>query len=284
MTSNQTAQVVADVLVNQFFTNYGWPDKILTDRGSSFENHLFKEICEQARVKKLRTTAYHPQTNGQCERFNKTLMAMIGTLPTSSKKNWQDWVPTLVHAYNCSTSSVMGFSPYFLIYGRQPKLPIDLEYGVTLNEDYNDCKSYADKLQHRLKWAYDAAQKCIDRESQRQKKYYDKNFKCAVLQKDDLVLVKVPKPGTDYKIADKWENDPWIILCKREHAPVFEVKNTRTGERKELHRNMLFPLRLVNPESPTITESDVTSVRLAKVQISTERYFACDCNNCVGTQ
>ena len=53
---------------------------------------------------------------------------MLGTLPESAKKNWQEWVPTLVHAYNCTTLSVTGFSPYFLIYGRQPKLPIDIEY------------------------------------------------------------------------------------------------------------------------------------------------------------
>ena len=72
ITSNQTATTVADKVVNEYFTNYGWPDKILTDRGTSFENILFKEICDLAKVKKLRTSIYHPQTNGQCERFNKT--------------------------------------------------------------------------------------------------------------------------------------------------------------------------------------------------------------------
>ena len=116
VTSNQTAVTVATKLVNEFFTNYGWSDKILTDRGGSFENFLFKEICNLAKVKKLRTSSYHPQTNGQCERLNKTLINMLGTLPGSAKK--KEWVPTLVHAYNCTTSSVTGFSPYFLIYGR----------------------------------------------------------------------------------------------------------------------------------------------------------------------
>ena len=178
-------------MVNQFFTNYGWPDKILTDRGKEFENYLFKEICDMARIRKLRTSSYHPQTNGQCERFNKTLISMIGTLPGDAKKKWQEWVPTLVHAYNCTTSSVTGYSPYFLIYGRQPKLPIDLEYGVALSESYMDCKTYADKLEHRLCWAYQAAQKCIERESNRHKKYYDQNYKCAVLRKGDLVLVRI---------------------------------------------------------------------------------------------
>ena len=191
VTSNQTAITVADKMVNEYFTNYGWPDKILTDRGTSFENILFKEICDLAKVKKLRTSSYHPQTNGQCERFNKTLINMLGTLPGSAKKNWQEWVPTLVHAYNCTTSSVTGFSPYFLIYGRQPKLPIDIEYGVTLPDSYNDCKTYADKLKRRLQWAYQAAQRCIDKETTRYKKYYDKGYKCAVLVSGDLVMVRI---------------------------------------------------------------------------------------------
>ena len=169
VTGNQTAETVADVLINQYFSHYGWPEKVLTDRGKCIENHLFEEICDQAKVKKLRTTSYHPQTNGQCEHFNKTLLQMLGTLPVGEKKSWQDWVRTLVHAYNCSTSSVTGFSPYFLIYGHQPKMPIDIEYGVALDDNYSDCKSYAKKLQHCLHWAYEAAQKNIDKNTTRQK-------------------------------------------------------------------------------------------------------------------
>ena len=150
---SQTALTVATELVNKYFTTYGWPDKILTDRGTSFENELFHNICELAKIKKLRTGSYRPQTNGQCERFNQTLLNMLGTLPNDAKKKWQDWVPTLTHAYNCTTSKTTGFSPYFLIYGREPRLPIDIEYGVSLTDLYSDCKSYAAKLEHRLKWA-----------------------------------------------------------------------------------------------------------------------------------
>ena len=85
VTSNQLAVTVAKTLVDKYFTNYGWPDKILTDRGSSFENLLFKDICELAKIRKLRTGSYHPQTNGQCKRFNKTLISMLGTRPHDAK-------------------------------------------------------------------------------------------------------------------------------------------------------------------------------------------------------
>ena len=59
---------------------------------------LFQDICDQARVKKLQTTSFHPHTNGQCERFNRTLIQMIGTLPVSSKQNWQEWMHMLTIA------------------------------------------------------------------------------------------------------------------------------------------------------------------------------------------
>ena len=90
VTSNQLAVTVAKTLVDKYFTNYGWPDKILTDRGSSFENLLLKYICELAKIRKLRTGSYHPQTNGQCERFNKTVISTLETLPHDAKWSWQD--------------------------------------------------------------------------------------------------------------------------------------------------------------------------------------------------
>ena len=124
-----------------------WPEKILTYQGKSFENSLIKELCKLAQVKKLLTSPYCPETNGQCEHFNATLINMLGTLPTHAKKNWQEWVATLTHAYNCTISSVTGFSPYFLIFGHIPILPLDIEIGVTLKEEGDtSCQNYVNKL------------------------------------------------------------------------------------------------------------------------------------------
>ena len=109
----QTAPIVAKVLWQNFLVNYGWPEKILTDQGKNFESSLVTEICELAGVQKLITTPYHPETNGQCECFNQVLINMIGILPTYGKNNWQEWVSTLVSAYD-TTSNATGFSPYFL--------------------------------------------------------------------------------------------------------------------------------------------------------------------------
>ena len=170
----QTAIVVAHTLWENFLEHYGWPEKILTDQGKSFENNLFQELCDLAQVKKLHTSLYHPETNSQCEHFNATLISMLGTLPTHAKKNWQEWVATLMHAYNCTVSPVMGFSLYFLMFGRTPKLTLDIELGVSMMEQKQTShQNYAQKLYSKLQWAYQKAQENNKRESEHHKRYYD---------------------------------------------------------------------------------------------------------------
>ena len=85
--SNQTASTVAKTLWDKYFMYYGIPEKILNDQGRNFESSLIMELCKLTGIKKLRTTPYRPQTNGQCEKFNSTLINMIGTLPSEIKYN-----------------------------------------------------------------------------------------------------------------------------------------------------------------------------------------------------
>ena len=76
----QTAQATARILWDNFICHYGFPEKFISDQGRNFESDLMKELCKIAGVKKLHTTPYHPQGNGQCERLNSTLCNMLGTL------------------------------------------------------------------------------------------------------------------------------------------------------------------------------------------------------------
>ena len=82
---NQMVATTAKTLWKHYFVYYGVPEKILSDQGKNFESDLMKELHHVTRVKKLRTTPYRPQTNGQCEKFNSTLINMIGTLPVMAK-------------------------------------------------------------------------------------------------------------------------------------------------------------------------------------------------------
>ena len=115
--SSQIAKCTAQNLWDKFVVHYGPPEKILTDQGQNFEVDLLKALSEIAQVKKIRTSGYHPQTNGQCKCFNATLSNMLGTLPEKSKITWREQVPTLVHAYNCTRNNATGFSPYYLMFG-----------------------------------------------------------------------------------------------------------------------------------------------------------------------
>ena len=157
--------------------------------------------------KKLCTSPYHPETNGQCERFNATLISMLGTLPTHAKNNWQECITTLTHAYNCTVSSVTGFSPYFLMFRWTPKIHLDIEMGVTLvDQDKTSYQNYAKKLQARLKWAYQKAQESNKRESECHKRYYDQRMRCMGLKPDDLVLVHAKATTGNHKIVHQWED------------------------------------------------------------------------------
>ena len=174
VTTSQTAQTTAKTLWDKYFVYYGFPEMIISDHGRNFESRVISELCKLGRVKKFRTSPYHPQSNGQCERFNATLLSMLGTLPTEGKATWTNKVGTLVHAYNSTKSVITGFSPHYLMFGREPKLPLDVTFGLP-NPDMEAVihERYVKQLQSRLKWSHGVAQHRNQKEAARQKKYYD---------------------------------------------------------------------------------------------------------------
>ena len=138
---------------------------------------------------------------------------MIGSLNPSEKCHWQDWVSTLTHAYNCTHCDSTGFSPYYLMFGHVPHLPIDIEYGVTQLELIDKSRqNYAHKLWARLNWAFKIAKDMNLKESERQKCYYDRKMRCQKLIIGDVVLVKEKGSSGNYKINDKWEMNPYTVL------------------------------------------------------------------------
>ena len=77
-------------------------------------------------VEKIRTTLYHPQTNGLAKRVHQTLQRMIGKLDPEKRRKWPAHIGSIIFAYNSTRSLVTGYSPYYLMFGRKPRLPIDL--------------------------------------------------------------------------------------------------------------------------------------------------------------
>ena len=243
---NQTAQTTAKTLWREFLRHYGFPQKILTDQGPGFESDLFAELLSITNTEKLRTTSYHPQTNGQCERFNSTLMNMLGTMSESQKKDWKSHLLTMCHAYNSTQHAVTGYSPHYLMFGRHPRIPLDYQMGIDRDNLSNPLRSkFVSKLNERLKFAYEKAELLAQQEAQRQKRLYDKRSRNLVLSPGDLVLVRIVKWTARHKIQDKWEEEEYVVVSQPDpEIPVYKVKPLDGGKVRTLHRNLLLPLGL----------------------------------------
>uniref|UniRef100_A0A3Q1EWG8 Gypsy retrotransposon integrase-like protein 1 n=1 Tax=Acanthochromis polyacanthus TaxID=80966 RepID=A0A3Q1EWG8_9TELE len=155
-TPNQKARTVAKCLWENFFLHYGIPQKLHSDQGTDFESRTIKELCALTGIHKIRTTPYHPRGN-PVERFNRTLLDMLGTLPEHEKSNWKDFVKPLVHAYNCTRNDTTGFTPYELMFGRQPRLPVDLAFGLPVCKPSQNHSDYVQKLRSHLEKSYQLA-------------------------------------------------------------------------------------------------------------------------------
>ena len=134
-TRNQKASTTAKALYENFFLHYGFPAVLHSDKGANFESNVIRKLCEIAGIKKSRTTPYHPMGNGMVERYNKTLLNMLGTLSEDQKADWKSHVSTLTHAYNAAEHESTGYSPFFLMYGRHPRLAIDAFLGLRQDQD-----------------------------------------------------------------------------------------------------------------------------------------------------
>ena len=125
VTKDQKAKTVVHVLYECFIAVFGAPTKLLSNRGANFTSTLVEELCSTFGIQKCRATAYHPQCNGQVERFHQMLFQMIGKLAVDTKVHWEQHLPKLIQAYNSTQSAVMGYSPHYLMFGRSSCLPVD---------------------------------------------------------------------------------------------------------------------------------------------------------------
>ena len=121
---NQEATTVARKLVNELFCRFSPPEQLHSDQGRQFESELVHEICRVLGISKSRTTPYHPQSDGLVERFNKTLQHMLATTVRVHPFDWEELPPMVCMAYNTSTHSTTGYTPFYLMFGREARMPV----------------------------------------------------------------------------------------------------------------------------------------------------------------
>eukprot|EP00079_Xenopus_tropicalis_P031375 XP_017945146.1 PREDICTED: uncharacterized protein LOC108644818 [Xenopus tropicalis] len=245
-TKDQKAATVAKVLWEKFFIHYGLPVRLHSDQGRDFESKLIKELLQMLNISKSRTTPYHPQGDAQPERFNRTLLNMLGTLNVKEKRFWSRHVSTMVHAYNCTRHETTGYSPYFLMFGREARLPIDLYFGVSVDGMGSISHSqYVAKLKDDLSKAYRLAEGNASKTNQGNKRRYDARVRHNELVPGDRVLLRNLGNNAQHKLSDRWRTDFYVVVDKLPGIPVYRIKGPR-GYLKAWHRNHLLPIPQVS--------------------------------------
>ena len=169
-TTSKSGKTVADRIFNDYALKFGLPARIHHDQGGEFQNQLFSQLKKNCGVLGSRTTPYHPHGNGQVEQFNRTLLQMLKTLTDKQKTNWKESLSKLMYAYNCTRSEVTGFSPFYLLFGRSPRLPIDLLFGLASETGTADQQTYMEKWRREMQEAYEIVQENVKKSTERGQK------------------------------------------------------------------------------------------------------------------
>ena len=206
-TKNKSATTAAKNLYNDYVLRFGLPARIMHDQGKEFENKLFSELERYTGISKSRTTPYHPQTNGCVERMNSTLLSMLRTLHESEKSKWHLSLNKLIFAYNCTRHDSTGYSPHYLMFGREAVLPLDLVLNTDEEMQNRDYNQFATDWKAQMEVAYKTALEKSGKRKKLDKDRRGKGIMLTELKPGDPVLVqnKLERGGTE-KLISTWAN------------------------------------------------------------------------------
>ena len=243
---DQTACTTAETLRNGYFGFFGAPAYLISDQGKAFTGHIITHLCDLYGVQKLRTLPYHAQTNGQVEHMNQTIIHMIGKLEEDKKACWSEHLPELLLAYNTTHSTVTRYSPYYLLFGRRSRIPVDYLF-PTLRDSPHQTKMEVSvaAMQKRLKEAFAVARCLTSEEAAKQCRYYDRKAGAVALQPGDVVMVRTDGFVGKQKVKDRWEDGGFIVKSQLEDWPIYRVKCPTSDDRwkpkyRILHQNHLL--------------------------------------------
>ena len=229
------AQSVAEELIN-FFARVGILREILTDQGSNFMSQLLQEMYRLMKIHPIRTSPYHPQTDGLVERFNKTLKAMLRRLIKEEGRDWDKLVPYVLFAYREIPQTSTGFSPFELLYGREVRGPLDVlkEEWEAKEQSKESVVSHILQIRERMQAMQELVGENLEEAQQRQKRWYDKTARKMEFKPEDKVLILLPTSTN--KLLGQWKG-PYQIVRKAGEVN-YEVRISRRRT-KVLHANLL---------------------------------------------
>ena len=172
-----TAPVVADIIMRRWISYHGVPETIHSDQGAEFESQLIKSLSHLLGFAKIRTAPYRPQSDGQVERFYRSLLNMLSAFVSERANDWDEHLPYVMMAYRSSRHSSTGCTPYSMIYGRECTMPLDLIFPDPTTDTVNiqpTCgPEYVEYIRKCIQTSHEFARDHLGHAAIRQKKGYD---------------------------------------------------------------------------------------------------------------
>jgi len=218
---NIEAKTVAERFVLEFVSRFGVPYQVKTDRGRQFESELFHEMCALLEVSHKTSTPFHPQGNSRVERMVK----VVGNLISTFCRNYDKWdrnLPLLTLAYRSSVHEVTGYTPNFVMMGREVSLPLDVMLGSLQDERRQGVPEYVQNLQQRMETCFAEVRDQLKAFGERQRRYYDLSAHGQPFEPGTPVYLreKTRKVGVSPKLAPKWLG-PYLV--RKQYGNVCEV-------------------------------------------------------------
>ena len=193
---------VAHALAEEFISRYGCPRVIHSDQGSNFTSNIMKTFCKIFNIERVTSTAFHPQSLGSLERSHITLIEYLKVFAT--KQNWDQWLRYAVFCYNTSVHESTGFTPYVLVFGREPRLPS----GISEERVPPTYVEYMKELFRKIGTIQSTATENLIAAKRRSKRYYDvktnpQNFQVG----DSVYLLNEPRVSK----LDAYYKGPYIL-------------------------------------------------------------------------
>jgi transposase InsO family protein len=235
---NQEAETVADALVEGMFSRLGVPAELHADQGRNFESAVLARVCSRLHIVKTRTSPYRPQSDGQTERANRTLLSALAKM-CESQNDWDKVTPLVCMFYRATVHASTGTSPASLMLGRELSLPLDMAFpppikeGTTLGE-------YTTGLEGRLQQASELARKHLLMSWDRMQAHSPISRKIPELDLSKPAYVYNPsvKQGYSSKLASFWKG-PFPIL-RRISPHLFKVNMGGRRKDQTMHRSHIF--------------------------------------------
>ena len=223
--------MIAKKAVCEFFSRFGIPLQLHTDQGRNFDSLLMKQVCELLQIHKTRTTSYRPASNGQIERYNRTILQMIRSYLEQGHSTWDEELPLLTSAIRAIHNKQVGYSANMMMLGRETNLPIEVMLGTAeANATSQKPANYVEKLGSTLNRVHTFARENLKAFQLRQKKDYDTKLVENKFQVGDLVLEidSSTKVGQSSKLKNIWKG-PYLVT-KVINPVLYEIEGLKKSK------------------------------------------------------